>query len=909
MRKYNKNKIASAVTLALVPMVLSASFSALAAQENTATSKVKKNKQEMEVIEVTTFRDSIASSLNAKRHANSVIDSITADDIGSFPDSNVAESLQRIPGVSITRSLSGDGESVSIRGFGPGKNLSLVNGQQISSGSFNLENALSRGYNYGLLPSTIIQRAEVHKSTEAYLPEGGVGGTVNLVTRKPLSQDKELLFVASGSGSYNTLSQDTAPKASLLTSWKISEKFGALISLDYSDVNTRRDAVEVLNYKKQSFTTADGTQYTDVIVPGALGSANFNQKRERKTAMISLQYQPTDALEMNFNYLSSDMQGNNLNTNLISLNHAGYYKHGKPGTVLDATLDAATNTITSIDYAAPANGRAGWAAAVYREAAIASESFQYDVQWFGDNLTLKAALGTSSSSGGAGDVNVMRNVISGPTTVSIDDGIGYVKYHDESAADIGTSIAFSHAGARINSDNDNSFIALDGEYFIDDNFITSVKFGARYTKATQQQRQWFVTNDYHKTTDAHAGLRQPASDIGTLSTTPDDFLSGISTNAINSYQFLDPRNMKDFGVIYTDRAHQGNSYDVTEEVASLYVQADFEQEFETMALRGNFGLRYSEQSTETFNFSNRLNWKVAGDLEKINDFEFDFVQQGESSKLLPCMNLLLDLENDWVARAAFSTVISRPAYVQLAQQLFVKDIKEEDQVDGGATRTAKKGNAQLKPFEANKYDLSLEWYYGEGSSISLGVFHYDIKTFVTNEESLEDLLDDGDLWIVTQPVNKSGGSVKGIEAAISHQFTSLPAPFDGLGIQANYTYVDSDTAEKNPLTGEQLPLAGLSKSTYNAVFFYSKEQWDARLSYNYRDAYYEQIRFGYPRFNQSIGRLTAKVKYKFDNGLSVYLQGTNLTNQQNKRYIGDPSRPFQTSEVGRNVVAGFDYSF
>jgi len=907
--KYKRNKLASAVSVALLPLFMGTSLATFAADESNNKKSAKELKAEIEKIEVRTYKDSITSSLNSKRYANSVVDSITADDIGSFPDDNVAESLQRIPGISITRSLNGDGESVSIRGFGPGKNLSLVNGQQLSSSSFNLENSLSRGYNYGVLPSTIVQRAEVHKSTQAYLPEGGVGGTVNIVTRKPLSQNKELLLVASGSASYNTLSEETAPKASALVSWKANDKFGALVSLDYSNKDSRRDAVEIYSYKKQSFTTADGREFNDVLVPGAIGSANFNQNRERKTAMMTLQYQPSDSIDMSFNYLRSDMAGNNLNTNLISLNHAGYYKHSKPGTVLDATLNEATNTVTSIDYAAPKNGRAGWAAAIYRDAKLKSESFQYDIQWLGDDLTLKGAIGSSNSSGGSGDINVMRNVVSGRTTVSIDDGIGYVKYHDETPETIGTGVAFSHAKAKKGSDNDNSFIALDGEYYFDDNFITSVMFGVRYTEATQEQRQWFVSNDYHQATDAHGKLRLPASEIGTLSTTPDGFLGGISANAISRYQFLDPRNMQDFGILYKYRGHTGNSYDVTEEIASVYAQANFEREFDTMMLRGNFGLRYSEQSTETFNFSNELNFKDADDLEKINNFEFDFVQKGESSKLLPSLNLTLDLENDWVVRGAYSTVISRPAYVQLAQQLFVKDIDPDQVIDDGATRTAKKGNADLEAFEADKYDLSAEWYYSEGSSVSLGTFYYDVKTFVTTQESLEDLLGDGDLYRVTQPINKEGGSVKGIEAAISHQFTSLPAPFDGLGIQANYTYVDSDTEETNPLTGEQLPLAGLSKSTYNAVLFYSKAQWDIRLSYNYRDAYYEQIQYRFPRFNESITQLTAKVKYKFDSGLSLYLQGTNLTNQQNKRYIGDPSRPFQTSEVGRNIVAGFNYVF
>jgi len=912
--KCRKNKVAAAVTFALMPIILSASFSTFAAETVEKTAKEKIQKEEMEVIEVTSFRSSLTSALNAKRNANSVVDSIVADDIGSFPDNNVAESLQRIPGVSITRSLNGDGESISIRGFSPGQNLTLINGQQLSTSSFNLENNLSRGTNYGVLPPTMVQRAEVFKSSEAYLPEGGVGGTVNIVTRKPLLQKDQFLFLAKSSLGYNTLSESATPRHSLLGSWKASDNFGASLSFDYSDKESRRDAVEVLNYKNQTFTTVKGDTFTDVLVPGAIGGAMFRQTREQKNAMLTLQYQPTEELDIVFDYLQGDMSGDNLNTNLISRSHL--FKHHKAGTVLDATLDEASNTISSISYKANPLGAqgSGWAAAIERESALKNKMANLQVKWLGDYLTLRGAIGTSDSAGGFGNAGYQRIVINGPSTVSIDDGIGYVEYHDEDFSDISDNKTWGYAANSKTTENENNYVTFDGEYFLEDNFITSIMFGAKYTESSLEQRMHIPVNDFHKVTDAHVGLRTlTADELGELSSIEGDFLSGIGGEAshlMNNYQFLSFNNMQDFGVLHTDRVHLGNSFDVDEEIASVYVQANFEYDFDDVLLRGNLGLRSSHQRTTVSNFtSNKTTHghKIAGTSEDSLNFNFDNVEHGESDNLLPSLNVILDLQNDVVLRSAYSTVISRPDYTQLARQFIYQGDTEDNLDDPSGTLQAKTGNPDLDSFEADKYDLSAEWYYSEGSSISLGLFFYDVKTYVADVESLQEI--EGREWTIVRPENKDGGTLTGVELALTHQFTTLPAPFDGLGVQLNYTAIDSETKELNPLTDEQLALPGLSDKTYNTVLMYSKSDWNARISYNYRSEYYEQVQFGLPRFNESIERLNAQIKYDVTGDFSVYLQGNNLTGQVNKRYIGDPTRPYQTSETGKSYTVGFNYQF
>jgi len=908
-----KNSVATAVSIALMPVLLGASISSYAenAVPTNNVQKAKKKEVELEVIEVTGYRDSIASSLNVKRYANAVIDAITADDIGSFPDDNIAESLQRIPGVSITRNFAGEGESVSIRGFSPGQNLSLINGQETTSSSFGFSGQSTRGFNYSALPSTIIKTTEVHKSSQAYLPEGGVGGTVNVITRKPLNQKENFLGAAAGSLGHNELANSYDPNFSGLASWKISDKFGFLVSLDYSDKETRRDAVGVNGYRVKSFTTADGTEFNDVLVPGAIATAVFEQQIERKTAMATLQYQPNDAIDMTLNFLRSDKSGHNLNRSLASFNHA--FKHDA-NSVISATASASNpNTIETIVYAPNPKGnqlnRAGHVESKFRNSELSSESFNYDIQWLGENLTVKAALGASKASGGFGGINNVISVVTGSSTVSIADRIGYAEFNDADLTDTSDLNVWAFGGQSNSNETKNKFATIDTEYYLDDNFFTSLQFGARYTEANQDNRFYINGSDFHQATDAHGKLRGTltAGDLGGFTNLPDNYHVGLNDNTPDNFQTsnIDDVDLSEFGILRTRRSHTGSSFYIEEESLAFYAQANFEHDFNDVILRGNFGLRSVKQNTETANFSSLLNFRNADDLVKINNFEYDHTDKGDSNYLLPSANLILDLQNDVIVRGAYSTVITRPSFNQLAQTI---SANKDNDSDNGILK-ARKGNADLEAFEADKYDISAEWYYGEASSVSLGAFYYDIKTLVADAETEEDVFNDGRIWTVTQPINVDGGELTGLEAAISHQFTNLPGAFSGLGMQLNYTYIDSETEEINPLNDKKLPLKGLSKSTYNAVLFYSKDNWNARLAYNYRDAYFQTVQLGFPRFVDSIARLTAKVKYRFDNGLSVYIQGNNLTNETSYEYLGDKFRPRVTSANGRQFAVGFNYKF
>src|SRR5688572_22508352 len=297
--------IASASLLALV---------AAAAPAAAQTETTDQPGEDEESIIVTGIRGSVRASIEAKRDSDVVADFLTAEDIGQFPDRNVAEALQRVPGIVINREF-GEGERVSLRGTAPNLTRTLVNGHAIATADwFILEQlAATRSFNYLTLPSEIVARLDVYKSPSANIDEGGVGGTINVHTRQPL--DLEPFSVsASAEIVYSELRNSWDPQASGLVSWhNASETFGVLLGGVYQRRDIRRDGVEVLGYFNPASDPAG-----DALIPSLIGSALFLQERERYGGNIALQFRPTEALEINVSGLYSRFGADNYNQNYLA---------------------------------------------------------------------------------------------------------------------------------------------------------------------------------------------------------------------------------------------------------------------------------------------------------------------------------------------------------------------------------------------------------------------------------------------------------------------------------------------------------------------------------------------------------------------------------------------------------------
>lgn len=288
---FKKSVLATNIALLLSGAV---SVSALAAEADAEAV----NTDNIEKIEVRGLRASMKASINAKRFSDAVVDAVTAEDIGKFPDGDVGESLGRIPGVTVNRQF-GQGQQVSIRGASAQLTRTLLNGHSVASTGWFDQQAIDRSFNYSLLPPEMISGIEVYKSSQADITEGGIGGTVVVKTRKPLDLDANTLFL-SAKGDYGTVSEATDPAVSGLYSWaNEAETFGVLVSAAGSQTDYQRNGIETL------------------LGWGEIVPTTFQQDRERTAYNIAAQYRPTDNLEFGLTVTSLDLKANNANTSIF----------------------------------------------------------------------------------------------------------------------------------------------------------------------------------------------------------------------------------------------------------------------------------------------------------------------------------------------------------------------------------------------------------------------------------------------------------------------------------------------------------------------------------------------------------------------------------------------------------------
>lgn len=264
-------------------------FAASAAHAQTSTAAPAADTAESEIV-VTGIRGSLREAIDAKRDLSVIADVVTAEDVGKFPDKNVAEALQRVPGIVVNREF-GEGERVSLRGTAPNLTKTLLNGHSVATADWFIldQVASTRSFNYLTLPAEIIGRLEVYKSPQADVEEGGVGGTINVITRNPLDLDP-LTLSASAQAAYSDLSGKVDPQVSGLISWKnADETFGVLVGAIYQKRRTRRDGLEIFGYR--SFPVGGGQ---NALVPTLIGSTMFEQDRERYGANVGIQFRPSD---------------------------------------------------------------------------------------------------------------------------------------------------------------------------------------------------------------------------------------------------------------------------------------------------------------------------------------------------------------------------------------------------------------------------------------------------------------------------------------------------------------------------------------------------------------------------------------------------------------------------------------
>jgi iron complex outermembrane receptor protein len=853
-------------------------------------------------IVVTGIRASVQASIAAKRDSSVISDVLTAEDIGKFPDKNVAEALQRIPGIVINREF-GDGERVSLRGTAPNLTKTLVNGHSIATADWFIldQVASTRSFNYLTLPAEIVGQLEVYKSPQADIEEGGVGGTINVHTRNPLDL-KPLTLSASVQGVYSDLSGKFDPQVSGLVSWKnADETFGILIGGIYQKRQTRRDGIEIFGYAP--FAIGGGATAN---VPTLIGSTIFQQERERYGGNIGIQFRPSDALEINVTGLYSRFGADNFNQNYLAWPDRAL---GSGGTITNVTVQngtAVAGTVTSTNNAA-GGARAMVFDAIDRQAFAETYSADLDVNYKPtDQLTVHLKAGWTKATGETSNENFLETASTGSFTYDLRGGTPQVHFTSPNpTSPAGALIDFARIQSVTNKDEE-KYAYLDFEQQVDWGPMTALKVGVKYTDHDRTALR-LATNGGALTPGlVCSGAPCTAASFASGHGTPDDFLDGIgASGTLKDYWTVDPARLRQ---IYGSQAAAisgkfvvpGNTYSINEKAYGGYAMAKFGGE----GWRGNVGVRVIKtDQTSTGSLIGGANPQFTNPFGGFTPITSD----RSYTDVLPSANLSIDLSPKFVLRFAAGKTVTRPDFVDITPGVDLN----------GTLLTGQGGDPNLQPYRANQYDASLEWYPDNETIVALAVFYKDIQSYIVNRTSTETL--PGVFVPGTQPAscvvapggnpnlfncpyqinrrsNGAGGRNQGFEFQISRPI------WGGFGAIANYTYSDAKASN-----GDQIP--GNSKHSANVTGYYENDLLTARLSYNYRSAFFIDIDRSAPLNQAALSSLDASLGINVTKNITLTADAVNLTNQKIVQYSGTRDRVRAIYDNGRQFFVGARFKF
>ena len=547
----NKNltPIASAVAL----LVMAAAMPAYAQQADDAASKADSksaDKGGIEQVTISGIRGSLQKSLTQKRNADSHVEVITAEDIGKMPDKNVADSLSRVPGVTIGNAGATEGgfdeaDRVSMRGTSPSLTQTLINGHNVASGDWfvlDQSGTVGRSVSYTLLPSELVGSVVVHKSSQANLVEGGVAGSVDIITRKPLEFKKQFTAEATLGAVYADLPGKTDPQISALVNWKNdANTFGILVQAFSEERHLQRQGQEILGYTQIAPGSKIALAHPDlagVYAPNLINSALFEQQRKRTGGLIDAQFKVSNDFSFDVNAFTSEMKAANYNRSYefwgAQVINAGAGQSPNPGYTVK------NNTLTSATFAPVAGTNYGVYDQISRPDESASANFvELGTKWrASDSLTFTTKLGTSSGEGKTPTQNVAE------WNVGVGAGAGYQLNGTGTAANwnLGATNNASPAGAQfgwifgdqnVNVKDKENWAQIDGEYSTDWGTLKTVQFGLRY-------------NDHKRSSEGVIGqgptaaAQDPANFPSGYSNFPGNFGSGLGSGFPTNVWYYTP---------------------------------------------------------------------------------------------------------------------------------------------------------------------------------------------------------------------------------------------------------------------------------------------------------------------------------------------------------------------------------
>ena len=929
-----------AIALYMVPASALAQDAAPAPQAKT-DDKVT----ELETVQVvSTYRASLEKALDIKRSEKGVVDAIVAQDIGKFPDLNLAESLQRIPGVVIARDA-GEGRSITVRGLGPQFTRVRLNGLEAMSsvGSSDGQGGANRGrgFDFNVFASDLFSQLIVRKTASADVEEGSLGATVDLRTGRPFDYDG---FTASANlqGSFNDAADTTTPRfAGLVANSWADGKFGALVSLAYSERETLDEGSGTVRWA--GGTTNGGFNAASPYKP-ALAADVYAPRFPRYTLMehdqkrlgitASMQLRPSDRTLFTLDALYSKID---------AVRDEKYIEANSLSKTGGANIPGRKANISVIDGVVE-DGALVYA--VMNNVGIRSES-RHD-EWtttfqqlsldgehrFSDSFRLTGKIGTSKSR--------HRNPVQ--ATVMMDkygvNGYSY-DYRDNPnlpvfnyGFDTTDPAGWNMSTIRLRTnDVTNSFDTgqLDFEWALNPSLtirggVQAKNFAFTSSESRRVGNEACVPN---------AGGTQTCPPT---STTAPYVLTPMPTNLITlaSMKGLQgsPSNwvVADFdafastyGILSGTGAYALANFipsdqAVSEQDRGAYLMGEFNTDVGSIPLSGNFGVRYVRTSQSATGVATTS-------VNNVSVFTRATVER-EYSDVLPSFNLVAEVSPDFLIRFGAAKVMSRPPLGNLSPGVTVSV--------SGSAKTVTAGNPLLDPVRAKTADLNFEWYFDEGSMLGLGLFWKDIESFIQNTRESKPFSASGlpdsllantgasptDEFVFTVPLNTPGGKLSGFEVNYTQQLTFLPGFLSNFGTQLNYTYVDSKIQYllASGAAAQEEDLLGLSKTSWNATLFYEGDRFSGRVSATNRADYLIQVPGTETGFNSAANGvhgqagstiLDASVRYKINEHFELSLEGSNLTNEAQESYVANPTLqlPLEYSRTGRQYLLGVRYKF
>ena len=857
---------------------------------------------EVSEVVVTGYRESIAEAHKIKRDAVGDEDVIVAEDIAAFPDLNLAESLQRIPGITINRD-SGEGRQITLRGLGPDFTRTQLNGMEVlgntASGMDNRGGvSRTRSFDYSLFASDLFDRVTVQKSYAANQDEGGIGGTVQLSTAKPFDYNG-FKAVLSAKGQTNTNTSTVTPRLVGLISDRWGS-FGALASVAYSVNDSNEYGYRNWGWSQikvspanigPNVSAADAAlmESGKIFAPQADTYSSWFDHRKRLGTTLALQYEPTDSLKMGFDALYSRLTNDRRDyalaaggTNALTGPIAGTQVL-QSDVIQGNSLVAAS--YTGVDMRSEFNIEHD-KTDFYQTVLNASDQLT-------DDLNVKGLVGYSSSNY---ELPYFDKVFleSKNQAISFDDrpGMPINSYgFDVTNPSLWNLMRLDTQANKIVNSYTNG--KLDVEYAFDR--VSTLEAGVEYKRFTDGGAQYNQKVFYNTPADR-------VIPNGDKLTVPDDTLVRYTVGDVNSVYGLigQSRNIMTAALL-----SPGSNYSITESTTAGYLQYDLNSTVWDRKLKANVGLRYYSTNLTSAGSINE-----SGTLQPIS-------VQHHYDGVLPALNVAWFLQPDLVARFSANRDLSRPALSDLAAAGTITT------APFGGSLTI--GNPNLKPFKANSVDSSLEYYDGRVGFASLGVFYKKMDSFISSAATQEPYSQTGYplsfllptqtgsiVYNVTQPVNVSGANIKGIEIAVQRDFDFLPGVLRHLGFVANGTYADGSSPALIGGVTYILPLVNLSKYSANATLYYETDRWGMRLSEAYRGRYLDSsgsngnIGEGY----EATHNVDFSSHYNITPSVKVTLEGLNLTNQHIVQFTDLTAKRIEVNtSSGRTFLLGATAEF